>query len=154
MKQSVKTYLKVILNLMTALVILLLCIFLIPRCILFFMPFIVGWLISMIAAPVVRFFEEKFKVKRKAVSAIVIIAVIAVVVLAVYFVGAKLVKEGIGFINEVPKLWEIVTDELNQLGKSLDVIYVKLPKDVQDKLQVISAEMGTYVEGIVGKICF
>lgn len=152
MKQSVKTYLKVILNLMTALVILLLCIFLIPRCILFFMPFIVGWLILLIAAPVVRFFEEKFKVKRKAVSAIVIIAVIAVVVLAVYFVGTKLVKEGIGFINEVPKLWEIVTDELNQLGKSLDVIYVKLPKDVQDKLQVISAEMGTYVEGIVGNI--
>ena len=152
MRQSVKTYLKVILNLMTALVILLLCIFLIPRCILFFMPFIVGWLISLIAAPVVRFFEEKFKVKRKAVSAIVIIAVIAVVVLAVYFVGAKLVKEGIGFINEVPKLWEIVTDELNQLGKSLDVIYVKLPEDVQDKLQVISAEMGTYAEGIVGNI--
>ena len=152
MRQSVKTYLKVILNLMTALVILLLCIFLIPRCILFFMPFIVGWLISLIAAPVVRFFEEKFKVKRKAVSAIVIIAVIAVVVLAVYFVGAKLVKEGIGFINEVPRLWEIVTDELNQLGKSLDIIYVKLPEDVQDKLQVISAEMGTYAEGIVGNI--
>lgn len=152
MRQSFKTYLKVILNLVTALAILLLCIFLVPRCIVFFMPFIVGWLISLIAAPVVRFFEEKLKVKRKAVSAIVIIAVIAVVVLAVYLIGAKLVKEGIGFINEVPKLWEIVLDEFDQVGKSLDVLYVKLPGDVQDKIQKITSEMGTYFEGIIGNI--
>ena len=152
MRQSFKTYLKVILNLVTALAILLLCIFLVPKCIVFFMPFIVGWLISLIAAPVVRFFEEKFKVKRKAVSAIVIIAVIAVVVLAVYLIGAKLVKEGIGFINEVPKLWEIVLDEFNQVGKSLEVLYVKLPGDVQDKIQKITSEMGTYFEGIIGNI--
>ena len=152
MRQSFKTYLKVILNLVTALAILLLCIFLVPKCIVFFMPFIVGWLISLIAAPVVRFFEEKFKVKRKAVSAIVIIAVIAVVVLAVYLIGAKLVKEGIGFINEVPKLWEIVLDEFNQVGKSLEVLYVKLPGDVQDKIQKITSEMGNYFEGIIGNI--
>ena len=152
MRQSFKTYLKVILNLVTALAILLLCIFLVPKCIVFFMPFIVSWLISLIAAPVVRFFEEKFKVKRKAVSAIVIIAVIAVVVLAVYLIGAKLVKEGIGFINEVPKLWEIVLDEFNQVGKSLEVLYVKLPGDVQDKIQKITSEMGTYFEGIIGNI--
>lgn len=152
MRQSFKTYLKVILNLVTALAILLLCIFLVPKCIVFFMPFIVGWLISLIASPVVRFFEEKFKVKRKAVSAIVIIAVIAVVVLAVYLIGAKLVKEGIGFINEVPKLWEIVLDEFDQVGKSLDVLYVKLPGDVQDKIQKITSEMGTYFEGIIGNI--
>lgn len=152
MRQSFKTYLKVILNLVTALAILLLCIFLVPKCIVFFMPFIVGWLISLIAAPVVRFFEEKFKVKRKAVSAIVIIAVIAVVVMAVYLIGAKLVKEGIGFINEVPKLWEIVLDEFNQVGKSLEVLYVKLPGDVQDKIQKITSEMGTYFEGIIGNI--
>lgn len=152
MRQSFKTYLKVILNLVTALAILLLCIFLVPKCIVFFMPFIVGWLISLIASPVVHFFEEKFKVKRKAVSAIVIIAVIAVVVLAVYLIGAKLVKEGIGFINEVPKLWEIVLDEFDQVGKSLDVLYVKLPGDVQDKIQKITSEMGTYFEGIIGNI--
>ena len=45
MRQSIKTYLKVILNLLTALIILLLCIFLLPRCIIFFMPFIIGWFI-------------------------------------------------------------------------------------------------------------
>ncbi len=36
MRQSIKTYLKVILNLITALIVLLLCIFLLPKCILLY----------------------------------------------------------------------------------------------------------------------
>ena len=65
MKQSVQTYVKVLLNLLTALIALLLCILLIPKGVIFFMPFIIGWIISLIASPVVRFFEEKLKVRRK-----------------------------------------------------------------------------------------
>ena len=83
MKQKAVTYVKVILNLVTALVILLLCIFLLPKVIVFFMPFVIGWIISLIAAPLVRFLEEKLKIRRKALSAFVIIAVLAVVILLV-----------------------------------------------------------------------
>ena len=89
MKQKAVTYVKVILNLVTALVILLLCIFLLPKVIMFFMPFVIGWIISLIAAPLVRFLEEKLKIRRKALSAFVIIAVLAVVILLVYYVVVK-----------------------------------------------------------------
>ena len=92
MRQSIKTYLKVILNLITALIVLLLCIFLLPKCIFFFMPFVIGWIISLIAAPVVRFFEEKLKIRRKGASVIVIVAVLSAVILLFYGIGAKLVK--------------------------------------------------------------
>ena len=37
---------------------LLLCFFG-PRCLKFFMPFVIGWLISMLANPLVRFLERK-----------------------------------------------------------------------------------------------
>ncbi len=104
-EKSLKIYLKVTMNLFTALAVVLLCIFLLPRCIWFFMPFILGWLISLIASPVVRFFEEKLKVKRKAMTAVVIVAVLAVVVLLVYMLIAKLVREGVNFINELPNIW-------------------------------------------------
>ena len=65
MRGSNKTYLKVISNLLTALVILALCVFILPKIIIFFMPFLIGWIISMIASPVVRFFEERLKIRRK-----------------------------------------------------------------------------------------
>ncbi len=125
MRQSIKTYLKVFLNLATALLILLFCIFILPKCIWFFMPFIIGWIISSIASPVVRFFEEKLKVRRKAVSAVVIVAVLAVVVLLVYLLVAKLIKEG---------------------------VYNRMPVDMQNTLDNIGQEMGNYFSGIMTSI--
>ena len=152
MRQSIKTYLKVILNLVTALAVLLFCVFLLPKCIWFFMPFIVGWIISLIASPVVRFFEEKLNVRRKAVSAVVIVAVLAVVVLLVYLVIAKLVKEGIGFINELPSIWDSILAEFNEVGANLEGLYNKMPADTQRTLDDIGQEMGDYFGNIMSNI--
>lgn len=144
MKQSVITYVKVILNILTALVILLLCIFLLPRCIYFFMPFVIGWIISLIASPVVRFFEEKLKIKRKGASVIVIVAVLAAVILIVYAVLSKLIQEGIGFINELPMLWENIKSEFVQIGANLEGVYNRLPVDMQNTLADVGVAMGGY----------
>ena len=149
MKQSCKTYLKVILNLITALVVLLLCVFLLPKCIVFFMPFIIGWIIALIASPVVRFFEEKLKIRRKGASVIVIVAVLAVVILLVYLIGAKLVREGINFANELPVLWEGIMNEFNQVGENLEGIYNRLPVDMQNTLDNLGNNMGAFFDGII-----
>lgn len=144
MRQSVRTYVKVVLNLLTALIVLLLCIFLLPRCIYFFMPFVIGWIISLIASPVVRFCEEKLKVRRKGASVIVIVAVLAAVISLVYAVCSKLIQEGIGFINELPMLWESVKAEFIQVGANLQGVYDRLPVDMQNTLSNIGIEMSSY----------
>ena len=106
MQQSGSTkYIKAVLNLLTAVVLLLLVIFVLPRLLGFFMPFVVGWIIAMIANPLVRFFEQKIKIRRKAGSAIVIVAVLALVIGLGYLIIAKLVSEGAGFVSELPSIW-------------------------------------------------
>ena len=149
MKQSTETYLKVILNLVTALIVLLLCIFLLPKCIFFFLPFVIGWIISLIASPVVRFFEEKLKVRRKGASVIVIVAVLAVVILLVYTVGSKLIQEGIDFVNELPAMWEGIMDEFSQVGENLEGVYNRLPADMQDTLDDIGTQLGDYFGSVM-----
>ena len=144
MRQSVKTYVKVILNLLTALVILLLCIFVLPRCLYFFMPFVIGWIIALIASPVVRFFEEKLKVKRKGASVIVIVAVLAAVIMLVYAIVSKLIQEAIGFVNELPMLWEGIMAELNQVAANLQGVYNRLPADMQSTIENIVQAVGNY----------
>ena len=149
MKYNAKIYLKVTLNLLTALAVLLLCIFLLPRCIWFFMPFIMGWIISLIASPVVRFFEEKLKVKRKAMSAVVIVAVLAVVVLLVYLLIAKLIREGVNFFHELPNIWNTILAEFHKVGANLQVVYDRMPTDVQTTIDRIILEMGDYIYIII-----
>ena len=152
MRGSNKTHLKVISNLLTALVILALCVFILPKIIIFFMPFLIGWIISMIASPVVRFFEERLKIRRKGASVIVIVAVLAVVILLVYVICAQLVREGISFVNELPALWDGIMTELSQVGANLEGIYSKLPLDTQRTLDNIGSEAGTYFGGLIENI--
>lgn len=151
MKDAVRIYVKVVLNLFTALAVVLLCIFLLPKCIWFFMPFIVGWIISLIASPVVHFFEEKLRVRRKAMTAVVIVAVLAVVVLLVYLLCAKLVKEGVNFVNELPNIWNSILAEFNKVGANLQGVYDRMPADMQATVDDILVELGNYVDGIMSR---
>ena len=45
----------------------------------FFMPFVIGWCIALIANPLVRMLERRLKVARKHTSMLLIIAVLAMV---------------------------------------------------------------------------
>lgn len=152
MNQTRKRYAKVLLNLSIALVILLLVVFLLPKVLVFFMPFLAGYVIALIASPIVRFFEEKMKIKRKAGSAFVIVAVIALVILAVYAVGAKLIQQIIGLTEDLPAMWSSAEADLAQIGKNLDIFISKLPADIREKINGIGTKMDSFFADIVGQI--
>jgi sporulation integral membrane protein YtvI len=121
--------LKYIVNLVISLIVLLLCIFLIPRLVVFFMPFVIGWIISCIANPLVLFLENKLKIKRKAGIVVVILGAIAAVIGIGYGVGTLLVKQIIGFIGDIPYMWSIVRSDFDNLGKILSqYIDIKNPQ--------------------------
>ena len=54
MKQSTK-YLKILVNLMVAVFTIVFLCFIFPKIIVFFMPFVIGWIIAMIANHLVSF---------------------------------------------------------------------------------------------------
>ncbi len=75
---------------------------------------------------------------------IVIVAVLSAVILLFYGIGAKLIKEGIRFVNELPMLWEGIMEEFNQVGENLEGVYNRLPEDMQQTLDNIGSQMGEY----------
>lgn len=147
-----KTYVKALTNIAIALLLLLLIFFAVPRILVYFSPFVVGWILALIAGPMVHFFEEKMKIKRKAGSAFVIIVVIGLVVLLIYLIGAKLVEEIIGLINYLPSIWASAEQDFDDIGKNFSTLYLRLPRDIQDGIAEITAEIGSYVGDLLGKI--
>lgn len=152
MKISAKKYIKAILNLAIAFIIAVLVIWLVPKGIVFFMPFVVGWIIAWIASPMVRFFEEKLKIRRKAGSVFVIVVVIGLVVLAGYLIGGKLIREIAGFVGDLPVMWESLEQDFDEIGKNLSSLYDKLPADVQNTLNNIGTQTNEFVGELIGKI--
>ncbi|MBP5197482.1 MAG: sporulation integral membrane protein YtvI [Lachnospiraceae bacterium] len=140
-----RKYCKALVNLGVALVFLLLVIFLLPRLLIFFSPFVAGYVIALIAAPPVRFFEEKVKLKRKAGSAFVIIVVLAAVVTLIYFVGAWVIEELAGFLESLPSIWEGIAEDIGKSGATLNSLIGRLPKDM--RLQI-----NNLVDGITSSV--
>ena len=145
MRPGLRKYVKAILNLLTAVVLLCLAVFLLPRLLRFFMPFVVGWIIAMIANPLVRFFEQKIRIRRKAGSAIVIIAVLAGVILVGYLLISRLVTEAAGFVSTLPSLWRDMERELNEVMENLAAFYDRFPLTLKENLTQIGDNLGSYI---------
>lgn len=152
MKHSGTKYLKALVNLILALVILLLVIFLLPRLLVFFSPFVVGWIIALIASPFVRFFEEKVKFKRKWGSAVVIVVIIALVVLILYLVGAKLIREVMGLMEALPGMWKSAEEDFTNIAANLSMVYDKLPLDIRQTIANISEQADAYMGDFLSRI--
>lgn len=135
-RQSRK-YVKAVLNLITAVVILLFVVLVVPSVISYFMPFVIGWIIAMIANPLVRFLDEKIKIRRKAGSAIVIIAVIAAIVAGIYGILSLLAGQLKGFVEELPGLWKAMESDISNAGSSLESFSHYFSPNVQEQVAKI-----------------
>lgn len=151
MKQSVK-YLKIFVNLLVAaLVILFLCV-IVPRLLGFFMPFVIGWIIAMIANPLVRLLEKRLKIVRKHGSMMIIIAVLAVVILLGYFGISRIVIETGNLVDNLPEIYENWQKDFEEIGQNLEIVYNRLPRDTQEAISQITANLSGYLGGLVQTI--
>jgi len=150
-KQSVK-YLKILANLLVAVITIVAIFYVFPKVLIFFMPFVVGYIISLIANPLVRFLEKKLKIVRKHSSIIIIIGVLAAVILILYLAIGKLVEETMQFVNNLPQMYEGLKLELNMVWNNLQVVINRLPSDMQQSITEISQELTTYASNLAQAI--
>ncbi len=152
MKNTTRQYLRWITNILVAVAVVLVIIFGLPIVIKLFMPFIIGWIIAMIANPLVQFLEKKLKIQRKAVSVIVIILVIGAIVGLGYLIIAKLIQESIGFFSSLPELIEGVEREFDKIGNNLSGFYDKLPAVIQNALSNANSQTSKLIGSLVENI--
>lgn len=147
-KNEIRENVKPVVNILISLVILLLCVFLVPRLFFFFMPFIIGWVISCIANPLVVLLERKLKIRRKAGTVVVIVVVIAAVIAMGYGLGVILCRQVSGFIGEIPVMWETVKQDFDNLGDWINqYIGVRSPK-LADALNNLGNTIGDMITNL------
>lgn len=150
--KGVRKYCRVILNIIIPIFVLYLVCFWGPRLLKFFLPFVIGWIISMIANPLVRFLEKRVKIVRKHSSVMIVVAVLAVIITALYFVISKLISETVGFIGDVPRYYDAAAVEVQKMLVQIERLLQFLPQDVQDSVNQFFAHLGEYLNLAVQKI--
>ena len=151
MKSSIK-YLKIITNYLLLVLGMFLLFYVIPRLIVFFMPFVIAAIIAFIANPLVRFLEKKIKIKRKAGTAIVIILAIALVVFVIYLLISVIITEVSGLAESLPDIWKSVNSTFKGISDSYAIYLKKLPLGVRDWFDSvgvgISESLSVWVSGL------
>ncbi len=144
MKQSTK-YLKILCNLFVAILVIILLIYVLPKALAYFTPFVSGFILSLIANPLVRFLEKKIKIKRKYGSVLMIVLAIGVVVLVCYGVVSALIYGLQSFVTYLPTMYADAGTELNLAGKQLQLLIDHIPFLQNINVSEIGSTLSIYV---------
>ncbi|WP_242995742.1 sporulation integral membrane protein YtvI [Clostridium sp. AF12-41] len=137
-----------ILNIVIPLLGLCLVIFLGPRLLHFFMPFVVGWILALLANPLVRFLERRVKLVRRHGSMLIIIAALAIVIGLFYGAGLLVYREMGSFLADAPEIYQSVIAEIENALQNGRKLAEYFPQNLQPPLLAFSDNL----DGLFGKL--
>ncbi len=143
-------HVKTILNLLIYVIGILLICLLLPKLLRFFMPFVIGWVIALIANPLVKFFEKRLKIVRKHGTWLVIVGVLAAVIGICYAVISWLVHEGVGFIQHLPDMYSAMMEGFKEIGNNASGILSRL--NINAEVADFFANIDTYMADLIGTL--
>lgn len=118
----------------------------------FLIPFVIGWLIAAIAAPVVNWLERRLRIVKKLGSALIVILVLGLIVLAIYFGISRLAAEIGELVRNFPDMYAQLERGLRQIGDTFSGIFDKLPLSVQNGWNTMAENLDQYMGELVSGI--
>lgn len=112
-----------------------LLIFIVPRLLGFFWPFVASWILAMLATPLCNFLEKHIRLKKQWASAFIIIFVLLILAGIGYLLITKLGRETISFLSDAPVYYSYFQNTIEMLSARLN-----------DVLAPISGDFGNQIE--------
>ena len=114
----------------------------------FFMPFVVGWILALLANPLVRFLERRVKLVRRHGSMLIIIAALAIVIGLFYGAGLLVYREMGSFLADAPEIYQSVIAEIGDALQNGRKLAEYFPQNLQPPLLAFSDNL----DGLFGKL--
>lgn len=142
------TYIKIIINFVLFILTALLLLLVLPKLLSFFMPIIIGWIVSLIANPLVQFLEKRVKLLRKHSSIIIIFSVIIVIVGLMILIGALIIKEAKQLMDNLPVIINEYSQKFTDTSSYLQEKIAVLPKGIHGVIDNTVMSLKTYVDNL------
>ena len=111
----------------------------------FFMPFVIGLVIALIANPLVRFLERRLRLVRRHSSLLIVAAVLALVIGLIYLVISRTVRAARSFAEYLPQLYETAEAAVRQGLERLGGIMDFLPQSLRESWEALGSSLGDYL---------
>ena len=118
----------------------------------FFMPFVIGWILSSIATPLVNWLEKHMRIVKKLGTAIVVILVLGAIVGVLYLVVSVVIKEVSSMINDFPETYVSLVNGFEEIGRNLSGLLSRFPNSVMEAVNTFFENIDDYIGRIVSAI--
>lgn len=143
---------KVLVSLVFSLTATVLFIYVGIKAIFYFMPFVIGWILSVIAGPLVTFLEKKLKIMKRLGSAITIILVLALCIGLIYLIISQIWEEISVLIRNFPSMYHDLERGLSQIGTQGNALFERFPEQIQNSWATLMNNLDDTASSLIGRI--
>ena len=147
-----RPYWKVLVSLVFSLTATVLFIYVGIKAIFYFMPFVIGWILSVIAGPLVTFLEKKLKIMKRGGSAITIILVLALCIGLIYLIISQIWEEISVLIRNFPSMYHDLERGLSQIGTQGNALFERFPEQIQNSWATLMNNLDDTASSLIGRI--
>ena len=147
-----RPYWKVLVSLVFSLTATVLFIYVGIKAIFYFMPFVIGWILSVIAGPLVTFLEKKLKIMKRLGSAITIILVLALFIGLIYLIISQIWEEISVLIRNFPSMYHDLERGLSQIGTQGNALFERFPEQIQNSWATLMNNLDDTASSLIGRI--
>ena len=147
-----RPYWKVLVSLVFSLTATVLFIYVGIKAIFYFMPFVIGWILSVIAGPLVTFLEKKLKIMKRLGSAITIILELALCIGLIYLIISQIWEEISVLIRNFPSMYHDLERGLNQIGTQGNTLFERFPEQIQNSWATLMNNLDDTASSLIGRI--
>lgn len=128
-----------------------LCVGLAFKLAVFYMPFLIAFIISLIMEPFIKWIMKKFKVSRKISSILVFIITFGVIIAILSFGIGTLISESTNLLDRFNDYYENISNRMNDIIKSIDFSKIKIPGEILKITQDTSSTILEKTSGLIQK---
>ncbi len=147
MKEKTLLYIKIVVNLILCILAAVLVIWLGPKLLSFFLPFVIAIIVSAIANPLVNFLEKKVKILRKHSSAVIIVVVLAVLFALIYLAVWGIFQGMQALFREMDEIIDTFLGFLDEFRLALANLSISLPDSLHETINSLDASIETALTG-------
>lgn len=147
MKEKTLLYVKIVVNLVLCILAAILVIWLGPKLLSFFLPFVIALIVSAIANPLVNFLEKKVRILRKHSSAVIIVLVLAVLFALIYFLLWGLIRGAQALFGEMDEIIATFLSFLDEFRIALSNLSISLPEGMHDAILELDSSIENALTG-------
>lgn len=109
----------------------------------YFLPFVIGWMVSAIASPLVNWLDRRLKIVRRLGSALVVVLVLLIIFTVLYLIISRLITEVGVFIGNLPEIYKQVESGAVAMGNELASTMERLPEGLRTALDTFAQNLNT-----------